>query len=219
MTRPIHAATLTGLVDLADPDPAAISVAAIARGLCRPRWANATELPLTIAQHSVLVMEIFIRRNPALRHAAIYPLLHDAHEYLLGDLITPTVQLLANFVPALPSALGTVKARIDGVIRTALGVPAPEPSVESLIWEADRLAAHVEWVSLIPAVNGRSPFACYGSPVSRVKPLAWPQAEEVFRHALERELAARPWEVVTPRDEPARHYDRDGYCDSPYRGH
>ena len=205
MTPPILSPTLTGLVDLANPDPATITIEALARGLCRPRWANATELPVTIAQHSVLVMEIFIRRNPALRHAAIYPLLHDAHEYLLGDLITPTVRLLAHSMPTLPAVIGTHKARVDAVIRQALGVPPPDIETLALVHEADQLAAHVEWLSAMPSANGRSPFLRegegtghrgWGEGVVRIKPLAWPQAETLFRETLERELATKPWEMA-----------------------
>ena len=199
MAKVVLSPTLTGLVDLANPDPATITIEALARGLCRPRWANATELPITIAQHSVLVMELFIRRNPALRLAAIYPLLHDAHEYLLGDLITPTVRLLAEDLPGLPARIDRHKGRIDAVIRLALGVPAPDTGILALVHEADQAAAHVEWISLIPSVNGHSPFTTPRKSLFRmptIKPLAWPQAEALFRETLERELAMKPWHAV-----------------------
>jgi 5'-deoxynucleotidase YfbR-like HD superfamily hydrolase len=97
-TAPILTATRTGLVDLLNPDPKTITLEAIAHGLSQiNRWAGATEFPVSVAQHSILVMEIFLRLCPNLRPYAIYPLLHDAHEAFIGDVSAPLKSLLPDY--------------------------------------------------------------------------------------------------------------------------
>jgi len=55
----IAIATSAGLVSLPHPEPLRITPEAIAHGLARQnRWAGATELPVTTAQHSLLVLEL-----------------------------------------------------------------------------------------------------------------------------------------------------------------
>ncbi|MFA5897913.1 MAG: hypothetical protein WC829_02250 [Hyphomicrobium sp.] len=196
--EPITAATLAGSLDLLDPDPALITPEAMACALARSnRWAGNTMLPVSVAQHSVLVMEIFIRRNPVLRHAAISPLLHDGHEYAIGDLSVPTVKLLTLRLPGLDKHIEAEKLRLDIAIRAAWGIPAPGIDILALVHEADRFAASIEWLSAIHPTNGQNPFPAPPAGIPRrIKPLSWDRAEDAFRQALERELALRPWEAV-----------------------
>lgn len=197
MSTLIQIATSTGLVDLSAPELSRITPRAMAHALARlNRWAGNTELPVTDAQHSVLVREIFVRLHPELRCSAIYPLLHDAHEYLLGDLTRPFQQVLEQRLPGFTRHVEAIKGETDQLIRRALELPQPSIEVHAAIHEADRLAAAIEWLSFIDAANGPCP---YGTPPrglpTRVKALSWPAAEEQFLAHLERDLAERAWEA------------------------
>ncbi|CAN7582906.1 hypothetical protein LJR016_004286 [Devosia sp. LjRoot16] len=191
-------ATPTGLVDLDAPDLTRITPRAMAHTLARlNRWAGNTELPVTDAQHSVLVREIFVRQHPELRRQAIHPLLHDGHEYLLGDLTRPFQQALEQRLPGFVRHVEAIKGEADAAIRSALGLPEPSMDVRAAIHEADRHAAAIEWLSFIDAANGPCP---YGNPPrglpTRIKALSWPAAEEQFLAHLDRDLAERAWEQL-----------------------
>lgn len=191
----IHVATLTGLVDLLDPDPRRITPAAIAFGLAKlNRWAGDTELPISTAQHSMLVGHIFRRCFGNLSGQGIYADLHDAHEYLIGDIITPAAKLFDLRTPGLLGIIDREKSRLDVRILEALDLPQPTPTAEvfEAIGVADRLAYHAEWTSLMPASNGPSPYReladRYRYRATRVVPLPWPEAERQFRSQLVGEI-------------------------------
>ncbi len=196
----IHVATLTGLVDLEHIRPGDITIDAMAHGLGKiDRWAGALEMPFYVAQHSVLVMEIFRKLRPDLARFTIYPLLHDAHEYLIGDIITPAIKLLSREDEMFGIRLGFRKAELDTVIREALGVAPPPEAVSVPITAADVIAADLEWKALMPAANGPSPYAEVTArnrftAAVRPKPLPWTAAVDLFKATLTRELAARAWE-------------------------
>lgn len=179
-------ATSAGLVSLPHPEPLRITPEAIAHGLARQnRWAGATELPVTTAQHSLLVLECFLRIAPHCRAEAIHALLHDAHEYLIGDLTTPTVRALEARLPGTLATVAALKADIDAAIRRALGLAPPSPEALAAIDAADIAAAAIEWASAMPAANGPCP---YGPPPrglpQQIRVLAWVAAEEHFLDAL-----------------------------------
>lgn len=193
----IHVATATGLVDLGAPDLTRITPRTMAHALARlTRWAGNTELPVTDAQHSVLVREIFVRMHPELRNQSIYPLLHDGHEYLLGNLTRPFQLAIEQRLPGFVRHVEAIKGETDAAIRSALGLPEPSMDVRAAVHEADRHAAAIEWLSFIDPANGPCP---YGNPPrglpTRVKALSWPAAEEQFLAHLERDLAERAWEA------------------------
>jgi 5'-deoxynucleotidase YfbR-like HD superfamily hydrolase len=192
----IETATLTGLVDLLDPKPETITLAAIAHGLGKlDRWAGALEVPFFVAQHSLLVDEIFLRIAPALSAWSLYALKHDAHEYLLGDIITPAAKLFAAYDHGFARRLDGLKARLDRAIEARFGLPPAPMPVHAAIAEADAIAAHIEWKAFMPAANGPSPFAPTRKfPNLRPKPLCWADAADLFRVTFERELAAAAWE-------------------------
>ena len=80
-------------LDLLDPTPMDIEIEDIAHGLAFvARWNGQThgDYPYSVAEHSLLVEQIYARLNPAApvkwRLAA---LLHDAPEYVIGDMISP----------------------------------------------------------------------------------------------------------------------------------
>src|SRR5579885_2776377 len=80
-------------LDLIDPSPLDIEIEDIAHGLARvARWNGQTkgDHAFSVAQHCVLVESIFHHLNPkADRKARLAALLHDAAEYVIGDMISP----------------------------------------------------------------------------------------------------------------------------------
>lgn len=197
---PIDAATLTGLVDLENPDPGTITRDAIAHGLSViNRWCGSLEHPLSVAQHSVLVRRIYLTVFPELRGGAVYALLHDAHEYIVGDITGPAERALAAVLPGFRQHLGNLKERCDVAIRQSLSLPAPSNEIRAAVHEADMLAADLEWRLWMPAKNGPSPFAAYAKRnrphgFQVVRPIPPIEAGMMFRAELEQDLGERAWE-------------------------
>lgn len=194
MTR---TATAAGLVDLIAPDPALLTPAAMAAGLAKlNRFAGNTQLPFSVAQHSVLVRDIFVRIAPGLAPWSILALLHDGHEYLIGDVIGPLEQLLNQRLPGFSRELERIKLTLDADIRRAWGLPSPWSGLLFAIHEADQHAAWFEWASLMSGENH------FKAPDSRIvrnvwrAPLPWTDAADLFLTELERELGMKPWENV-----------------------
>src|SRR5690348_1434398 len=69
-------------LDILDPSPVDVELTDIAHGLARvARWNGQTkgDYPFSVAQHSILVLEIFAAMNPeAPAEAKLAALLHDA---------------------------------------------------------------------------------------------------------------------------------------------
>jgi hypothetical protein len=190
---PINTATKTGLVDLLTPDPASIDPTAMAEGLAKiNRWSGASDVPLSVAQHSVLVYDIFRMIAPALKAQAIYALLHDGHEYITGDVSRPLEQALEALQPGAGAALKALKVCHDAAIRRRFRLPDPSAAVLAMVHEADLCAADAEWARRIPTANGPSPFRAWRAkyPVLRggafvgLGPLSWPDAATRFLEKL-----------------------------------
>ena len=133
-------------LDLLDPSPFDIEIEDIAHGLARvARWNGQTlgEHAFSVAQHSVVVEEIAVHIKPDLdpkwRLAA---LLHDASEYVIGDMISP-------FKSALGMNYKAFEARLEHAIHVRFGLPAKTPvAVKTLIKKADRACAYFEATQL-----------------------------------------------------------------------
>jgi len=133
-------------LDLLDPSPMDIEIEDIAHGLARvARWNGQTtgEHAFSVAQHSVVVEEIVAHIQPDIdprwRLAA---LLHDASEYVIGDMISP-------FKAALGYDYKLFEARLENAIHTRFGLPAKTPlAVKRLIKTADRACAYFEATQL-----------------------------------------------------------------------
>ena len=128
-------------LDLLDPSPLDIEMADIAHGLARvARWNGQTVGAhiFSVAQHSLLV-EMIARQSARLdRRSRLAVLLHDAPEYVIGDMITP-------FKAVLGSSYKAVEARLLAAIHLRFGLPATLPdALVVLIKTADRAAAHLE---------------------------------------------------------------------------
>src|SRR5438067_4180948 len=128
-------------LDLLDPSPLDIEVADIAHGLARvARWNGQTEGAhiFSVAQHCLLVEAIAHQRSRLDRPARLAVLLHDAPEYVIGDMISP-------FKAVIGDAYQAVEARLLAAIHLRFGLPAELPApAEELIKRCDRSAAYFE---------------------------------------------------------------------------
>jgi 5'-deoxynucleotidase YfbR-like HD superfamily hydrolase len=128
-------------LDLLDPAPADVAIEEIAHGLARvARWNGQTFGPhvFSVAQHSLLVEAIAAAIEPRLsRPDRLAVLLHDAPEYVIGDLISP-------FKAVVGDAYRLVEQRLLTAILTHFGLALPPPALHRLIKHADRAAAFAE---------------------------------------------------------------------------
>ena len=133
-------------LDILDPSPLDVELTDIAHGLARvARWNGQTlgDFPLSVAQHSILVLELFRAQNPgAGARAELYTLLHDAPEYVMGDIISP-------FKTVMGGNYKDVENRLLAAIymRFSLGA-LPPAALTRQIKKADKEAAYHEAVQL-----------------------------------------------------------------------
>jgi hypothetical protein len=174
-------------LDLLDPSPFDVEIEDIAHGLARTaRWNGQTigDHIYSVAQHSVLVDDIAAILQPGIdnrwRRAV---LLHDAPEYVIGDMISPFKAVIGGDYKA-------VEARLMAAIHIRFGLPANvPPEVTALAKRADRIAAFLEATQLagfgveeagqlFGAPNGL--FGGAAGPVPRLVPLAADRAKQAF---------------------------------------
>lgn len=133
-------------LDLLDPSPLDIEIEDIAHGLAFvARWNGQTrgDWAYSVAEHSLLVEQILGRLDPETplqwRLAA---LLHDAPEYVIGDMISPVKG-------ALGSSYDEMDGRIAAAVHLRFGLPAMlPPAMKRRIKLADRVSARVEAVTI-----------------------------------------------------------------------
>ena len=145
-------------LDILDPSPLDVELSDIAHGLARvARWNGQTQgdYSFSVAQHSVLVLEIFRTLNAAASERdCLYALLHDAPEYVMGDIISP-------FKAAMGGNYKEVENRLLAAIHIRFSLPAnPPAALVKQIKRADREAAFFEAVRLagFEAEEGRRLF-------------------------------------------------------------
>lgn len=133
-------------LDLLDPTPVDIEIEDIAHGLAFvARWNGQTrgDFAYSVAEHSILVEEIHRRivpAGPVKWHLAA--LLHDAPEYVIGDMISPVKA-------AVGPGYGALDDRLAAAIHLRFGLPASLPkTVKARIKRADRVSAWLEAVHL-----------------------------------------------------------------------
>jgi 5'-deoxynucleotidase YfbR-like HD superfamily hydrolase len=129
-------------LDLLDPSPLDVEIEDIAHGLARvARWNGQTAGVhiFSVAQHSLLVEAIARHLQPGLPgDARLAVLLHDAAEYVVGDVISPFKAVIGDIYKE-------VEERLLAAIRLRFGLPAePGPALGRLIKRADRAAAFLE---------------------------------------------------------------------------
>jgi 5'-deoxynucleotidase YfbR-like HD superfamily hydrolase len=133
-------------LDILDPSPLDVELTDIAHGLARvARWNGQTQgdYPFSVAQHSVFVLEIYRQLTPeADDRAQLYAILHDAAEYVMGDIISP-------FKTVMGGNYKEVEQRLQAAVylRFSLGANPPA-ALQRQIKKADKEAAYFEAVHL-----------------------------------------------------------------------
>lgn len=130
------------ILDLLDPTPMDIEIEDIAHGLAFvARWNGQTrgDYAYSVAEHSLLVEGIFGRLNPDTpvkwRLAA---LLHDAPEYVIGDMISPVKS-------AVGPGYAVLDERLTAAVHLRFGLPSIIPAqVKKQIKQADKISAWLE---------------------------------------------------------------------------
>ncbi len=180
-------------LDLLDPTPVDIEIEDIAHGLAFvARWNGQTrgDWPYSVAEHSLLVEEIFTRTGshpPKWRLAA---LLHDAPEYVIGDMISPVKS-------AVGPGYGELDLRLTAAVHLRFGLPAALPApVKKAIKAADKVSAWLEAVQ-IAGFTEKEADRFFGRP------------DEKFLSGLK--IRLRPPAVVRP-DYVARHSELLAAC-------
>ncbi|HSB60052.1 MAG TPA: HD family hydrolase [Methyloceanibacter sp.] len=133
-------------LDLLNPSPLDIEIEDIAHGLARvARWNGQTtgDHAFSVAEHCLLVETITGALSPGLaRRYRLAALIHDAPEYVIGDLISP-------FKAALSLDYKSFEARLLAAIHIRFGLPAELPAeIAKLIKRADKIAAYYEATAL-----------------------------------------------------------------------
>lgn len=129
-------------LDLLDPTPVDIEIEDIAHGLAFvARWNGQTrgDFPYSVAEHSLLVEEIFGRLYPKATPAQrLTALLHDAPEYVIGDMISPVKA-------AVGPGYDELDKRLTAAIHIRFGLPAAVPvRLKQRIKRADKVSAWME---------------------------------------------------------------------------
>lgn len=175
-------------LDLLDPSPLDVEIEDIAHGLARvARWNGQTkgEHAFSVAQHCVLVERLTAELYPRLaREARLMALLHDAPEYVVGDLISP-------FKAAVGIDYKDFELKLLAAIHLRFGLPAKASApLSALFKKADILAAYYEATQLAgfsPAEAKRT----FGTPpkalkTPRLAPLATAEAQALFLERFRR---------------------------------
>lgn len=148
-------------LDLLNPDPQDVAIEDIAHGLARvARWNGQTRgaNAFSVAQHVLFVEEIASALNPNWRNQwKLAALLHDAPEYVIGDLISP-------FKTAIGLDYKAFELRLLEAIHVRFGLPKLLPGeVTKSIKAADRIAAFYEATGLA-GFSREEALKFFGSP-------------------------------------------------------
>ena len=175
-------------LDLLDPSPLDIEIEDIAHGLARvARWNGQTNGAhiYSVAQHSLFVEALARVRTPRLDdRCRLVILLHDAPEYVIGDMISP-------FKAVIGDAYKATERRLLTAIHLRFGLPPKSPpQIEALIKAADRQAAYLE-ATRLAGFDAAEARRFFGRPLK-------------FSAAMERDYL-KPWPAETAQ---ARYLER-----------
>jgi 5'-deoxynucleotidase YfbR-like HD superfamily hydrolase len=175
-------------LDLLDPSPLDVELDDIAHGLARvARWNGQTMGPYiySVAQHSLLVEDVAVHIEPGLSPGdRLALLLHDAPEYVIGDMISP-------FKAVIGEAYKDVEARLLAAVRLRFGLaPIPSAAQTRMIKKADRIAAFLE-ATRLAGFSREEALKFFGRPEPLPRSIEtylvpWPieNAQERYRQAV-----------------------------------
>ncbi|MFT6458730.1 MAG: 5'-deoxynucleotidase YfbR-like HD superfamily hydrolase [Pseudophaeobacter arcticus] len=152
-------------LDLLDPTPMDIEISDIAHGLAFvARWNGQTrgDFAYSVAEHSLLVEVLFSRMFPkAPVKWQLAALLHDAPEYVIGDMISPVKA-------AVGPGYSELDQRLTSAIHIKFGLPAQLPkTIKAQIKRADKVSAWMEAVQ-IAGFSETEANKLFGRPKSEV---------------------------------------------------
>lgn len=175
-------------LDLLDPTPVDVEIEDIAHGLAFvARWNGQTrgDWPYSVAEHSLLVEDIFTRANPGIgARWQLAALLHDAPEYVIGDMISPVKA-------AVGPQYGALDERLTAAVHLRFGLPAVLPTpIKAAIKAADKVSAWLEAVQ-IAGFSREEADRFFGKPDAlilrgleiRLRPPATVRADYLARHS------------------------------------
>ena len=173
-------------LDLLDPTPVDIEIEDIAHGLAFvARWNGQTrgDWPYSVAEHSLLVEEIYALQGGTDARWRLAALLHDAPEYVIGDMISP---VKASVGPG----YGEMDLRLTAAVHLRFGLPAVLPvTVKKAIKVADKVSAWAEAVQIAGFTEGEAD-KFFGRPEAailegleiKLRPPAVVRADYIARH-------------------------------------
>ena len=175
-------------LDLLDPTPMDIEVEDIAHGLAFvARWNGQTrgDWPYSVAEHSLLVEQIYGRLGDPPAKWRLAALLHDAPEYVIGDMISPVKA-------AVGPGYGELDLRLTAAVHLRFGLPSSLPlMVKKAIKLADKVSAWLEAVQIAGFTEaeadklfGRPETAVLRGLEIKLRPPAVVRADYVARHAV-----------------------------------
>lgn len=168
-------------LDLIDPSPMDVEIEDIAHGLARvARWNGQTRgtHAFSVAQHSLIVEALCRDLDESLTSRdCLCALLHDAPEYVIGDMISP-------FKAVLGDAYKDIEERLTHAIHARFGLPAKTPSkLKKLIKRADHISAWFEATQLA-GFSSEEANQFFGRPPSAIdlnlEPVSAQDAQEEF---------------------------------------
>jgi 5'-deoxynucleotidase YfbR-like HD superfamily hydrolase len=176
-------------LDLLEPSPLDVEIDDIAHGLARvARWNGQTrgEHAFSVAQHSVIVWQIFCKLNTkATPDEELIALLHDGPEYVVGDMISP-------FKAVLGGDYKLVEARLQEAIHLRYTLqPVTPPALKKAIKRADSISAYFEATELA-GFEHQEAREFFGTPkgfsadMFNFKPLSAGNAQEAFLLSFEK---------------------------------
>ncbi|HEY0125224.1 MAG TPA: HD family hydrolase [Rhizobium sp.] len=182
-------------LDLLDPSPLDVEISDIAHGLARvARWNGQTsgDHAFSVAQHSLVVEAIFRQLNPATPDELLAALLHDAPEYVIGDMISP-------FKSVVGGEYKLVEKRLEAAIYRRFALPPHcAPRLKDKIKKADTASAYFE-ATLLAGFTPQEARKFFGQPrgitqdMLPIQPMPAVEAQRLFLkrfEAIEAERAA-----------------------------
>ena len=172
-------------LDLLDPSPLDVEIEDIAHGLARcARWNGQTTGAhiFSVAQHTLLVEAVARRQTGHVdRSFALAILLHDAPEYVIGDMITPFKRVIGDNYKA-------VEKRLEAAVHIRFGLPPELPAeLKRILKAADSGAAFLEATKLAgfsieEALKFFGPRPALSAAAERDFLSPWPVAESEKRY-------------------------------------